>query len=997
MQLRRFILPLLIGGSLMTLLLACFSDALFRGGQFAYRDAAHYYYPLYERVQQEWNEGRWPLWAPEENGGVPLLGNPTAAVLYPGKILYALFPYAWGARLYVVAHTVLAFLAMLALMRWWGTSWIGATLSALSYAFAAPILFQYCNIIFLVGAAWIPLGFRAADRWLRCGRRLGLLELAVVLALQTLGGDPQSTYLTGVCAVGYAFSLTWLRTRSGPLRIRGWQVAALAAVLAIGWVTVVLALAVVLPNYRTRHTPPLPLAWMPWAPIAVLTVWAGVGGYLVLRWFRNRREALVVPMLAGLGGAGVLAGVLAAAQLVPVFEFTRQSGRAAGGGPHDIYPFSLEPLRLFELIWPNVYGTTFEGNRSWLALIPHLSQHAHVWIPSLYMGGLALVLAVGGLGFRNGSPWRGWLSVIAMLSLAASLGEFGSPIWWARWVPAAEAQLGPHDPVDVSGLRKDGMLRDGDGGIYWLLSTLLPGFRQFRYPSKLLTFTAFSMAGLAGLGWDSVMAGHTRRPLRVAKVLLGGSLAAFLFVVLQRTMVLRTFESWKAMQSATILGPFETGGAVWELIGALGAGVVTFGAALVLISRGARAPKWAGGIAIVLVTADLALANARYVFTVPQALMESTPEVIRLIEQAERDSPQPANQPYRIHRMPIWEPYIWREEASRDRVRDFVRWERKTIQPKYGIPYGVQYTLTMGVAELYDYEWFFGGFYRTVDAATAKRFNATPGQEFVVFPRRAFDLWNTRYFVIPAHPNGWKDEHRGFAAFLDDCDVIYPTEDQFRGPKGEERRRDWVVKEDLQILRNRLCYPRAWVVHTMKPIRTIVGMGRTEREGPMQEILFENDHLWYDSSLRVYDPKELAWIDNDHAEALKPFTAGGAPGSGEEVTVVKYESQRVELDAVLERPGLVVLADVFYPGWRLTIDGKPAPIYRANRMMRGAAVPAGRHRLVYTYAPGSVRIGGQLSLVGLASLLILGIGVRFRPVSSRLAARVVSSPDGASA
>ena len=73
---------------------------------------------------------------------MPLLGNPTAAVLYPLKVIFALFPYAWGARLYIVAHTALAFVAMLVLMRSWGTSWTGSGLGALAYAFGAPILFQ---------------------------------------------------------------------------------------------------------------------------------------------------------------------------------------------------------------------------------------------------------------------------------------------------------------------------------------------------------------------------------------------------------------------------------------------------------------------------------------------------------------------------------------------------------------------------------------------------------------------------------------------------------------------------------------------------------------------------------------------------------------------------------------------------------------------------------------------------------------------------------------
>src|SRR4051794_26969722 len=108
-------IPIYATALLVALLLACFHPVLLHDEQFAYRDAGQYYYPLYLRVQQEWDAGRWPLWEPEENGGTPLLGNPTAAVLYPGKVIYAWLPYAWGARLYVVAHIVLACAGMGAL------------------------------------------------------------------------------------------------------------------------------------------------------------------------------------------------------------------------------------------------------------------------------------------------------------------------------------------------------------------------------------------------------------------------------------------------------------------------------------------------------------------------------------------------------------------------------------------------------------------------------------------------------------------------------------------------------------------------------------------------------------------------------------------------------------------------------------------------------------------------------------------------------------------
>src|SRR4051794_28806061 len=107
---RRAALPLVAAGCALALLLVCYRAVLFGDGQFAYRDAAHFYYPLYLRVQQEWQAGRWPLWDPWQNGGQPLLGNPVAAVLYPGKLIYAALPYPWAVRAYVIAHTALAFL-----------------------------------------------------------------------------------------------------------------------------------------------------------------------------------------------------------------------------------------------------------------------------------------------------------------------------------------------------------------------------------------------------------------------------------------------------------------------------------------------------------------------------------------------------------------------------------------------------------------------------------------------------------------------------------------------------------------------------------------------------------------------------------------------------------------------------------------------------------------------------------------------------------------------
>jgi hypothetical protein len=985
---------LLILGCLTALIVVCFGDALIRGGQFGYRDAGHFYYPLYQRVQMEWDAHRWPLWEPEENSGMPLLGNPTAAVLYPGKVLYAVLPYPWAARVYIIAHTILAFVAMLLAMRGWGVSGTGSAISALTYAFGAPVLFQYCNIIYLVGAAWLPLGFLAIRRWLESRSAWSLLGLAVVLAMQTLGGDPQASYLLGLCGGAYAAGLAWSRRRG--VTARGheasengrhiapsnpwWMIPALAAALA-AWVAVTLAFAAWLPRIRPAGYPPPALPWMAHVPTVVLVAWGLVGLGFVWRWRRLGWRSPLGVMLLGLAGSAILAGTLSAAQLLPVFEFTQQTVRAAGDGPHDIYPFSIEPFRLAEILWPSVFGTSFGRNAYWIDSMRLPGVRPKIWVPSLYVGSLGLVLAVSVLAFRRGPAPRVWLSWIVLAGLVGSLGQYTSPIWVARLLAETARidvpDIGALDTNDVTPIRLDRYLRDGDGGIYWWMTTLLPGFKQFRFPAKLFTFTAFGLAALAGMGWDDLPSRRKRGTLALAVVLLAGTAALLVGVVIGREPILTRFG---ASTAGSAFGPLDVRAGYAELVRSLVHGLAMFALTIGLLLLSRRRPATAGLLAVALVALDLAVANSRYVSTVPQSLMETRPEVARLIEEAERKNPSPG--PYRVHRMPQWNPLNWHSEDSDDRISDFVTWERRTIQPKYGITLGVEYTHTMGVAELYDYEWFFGGFPYAVRGETARSLGVEPGKKVVYFPRRAFDMWNTRYFILPEYPNGWADEFRGYAAFLHETEPIYPLPQAAPTPEQRDAIRKRIETEDFQIRRNRQQYPRAWVVHAARGLPKLEGLRRAERSGPMQEILYADDPIWHDPKQTALDPHLLAWIDRDDLIRVRPYLSGGPPRATESVTVFYPSPRQAVLDVTLDQPGIVVLADVYYPGWKLTIDDQPAPIIPVNRMMRGAAVESGPHHLVYTYDPWSFRLGVIITLAGSALWLLLAIFCAFRTIRS---------------
>jgi len=69
--------------------------------------------------------------------------------------------------------------------------------------------------------------------------------------------------------------------------------------------------------------------------------------------------------------------------------------------------------------------------------------------------------------------------------------------------------------------------------------------------------------------------------------------------------------------------------------------------------------------------------------------------------------------------------------------------------------------------------------------------------------------------------------------------------------------------------------------------------------------------------------------------------------------------------------GILVLADLSYPGWTASVDGHPAPILAADGYLRAVALSPGAHRVEFRYRPVSFSAGAALSLLALAALAVL--------------------------
>ena len=200
------------------------------------------------------------------------------------------------------------------------------------------------------------------------------------------------------------------------------------------------------------------------------------------------------PQVVALFGALALAGLLGAVQILPSLEAVGDSVMAQQTAASAL-TWSTHPVRWLEL----AFGAFFTGEPS-TPMARDVSRQLldtdqdQLWADSLFLGLPAVVLAVAGAArYRKRAGLRWLLGALALVAVLA---------------------MGKH------------------AGLYRLVRELLPLFKSFRYPEKLVPFVMLALSGLAAVGLSSLeQEGPARR--RVAAglgslglVVAGGALAS---------------------------------------------------------------------------------------------------------------------------------------------------------------------------------------------------------------------------------------------------------------------------------------------------------------------------------------------------------------------------------------------------------------------------------------------------------------------------------------
>lgn len=123
-----------------------------------------------------------------------------------------------------------------------------------------------------------------------------------------------------------------------------------------------------------------------------------------------------------------------------------------------------------------------------------------------------------------------------------------------------------------------------------------------------------------------------------------------------------------------------------------------------------------------------------------------------------------------------------------------------------------------------------------------------------------------------------------------------------------------------------------------------------------------------------YDPRGSVLL-----EPGAPATALGPPGGS--VRITRYGLNSVDMEAQTPGPAWLRFTDLYFPDWRVKIDGRPERLYRADFEFRAVLLPAGRHRVEWSYESRALRLGLILTGVALVCIAVLFVAGRRRRVS----------------
>ena len=861
-------------------------------------DVFAYFYPYRDFVSDAWQAGHVPLWNPYLFMGAPLLANSQAGALYPLH-----WPLMWLSAPKQIAWSIVLHI------------WLAG---AGTYLFvrSSRVLRGRATAAFVAATVFALGGFLGAqvEHVNQLNASVWLPWLLLCLEGSMSGGRRRwLALLAGALVVAMTFLAG--HTQAAYIVFAGAAVYA----LFMGWNRSA-------GDQGVRHLPSLPRR--PWAK--------GLKGNV---WAQGLRP------LGVLIGMGLIGALMSAGQLLPTLELSGLSVRSRGLPYEEAASFSLKPGLIFK------------------AFLPPLAWPAPLSEFVAYVGLVGLALAALG-------AW----TVLKRRGPERSIGQDSAPF----------ANLGR--AALVLALLGVALAFGAYNPVYYLLYKAVPGFDLFRAPARWLLLYSFGAALLAGIGAE-VLSRHKRRTWAVV-LLLGIEL----FLSGQRLAYNRptTPAAYDSMRSAPAHLLASTSTAPFRFLSLSDIGYDPGDLKDLQAMYRSYLPDQA--------VYDLVVASK-----MKEVLAFDLPLGYRLFSVDGYDGGLlPTARFVSLERLFLPREQIWSDGRLRQQLHTIPSARllsllnvRYVITDKLqdawvdDVYYDLEHTVELGKIALTDLPDTAATHLGVVSylTGTTDLVDGTPVAQIVLTSTQGTVLTTTLragehtaeglYSAQPvAHRQArlahqWRDNAQG-NDYLAVLDLLAPTAGS---PAGQAVRPERIAIRSLLPQAG----PARVALRGLTLIDARTSTSRSISVDPAYRAVHSGDVKIYENLAvqpRAFVVYNARVIPDDEAalttlrdpgfdpagqvilEAGQPLSGEGGPAA---VDLVRYEPERVELRASLGAAGYLVLADAFYPGWTVEVDGQPAPIQQADLYFRAVQLDAGSHQVTFQFRPATVRVGLRLA------------------------------------
>ena len=140
---------------------------------------------------------------------------------------------------------------------------------------------------------------------------------------------------------------------------------------------------------------------------------------------------------------------------------------------------------------------------------------------------------------------------------------------------------------------------------------------------------------------------------------------------------------------------------------------------------------------------------------------------------------------------------------------------------------------------------------------------------------------------------------------------------------------------------------------------------------PSAEVIKGEEKVFTKLKDLEFNPTTSVILEEDPRELPPAFFGALDEFQARNPVVIKSMSDtEVVIESAITSHGFLVLSDLYYPGWKATVDGKEVKIFRANYLVRALELDPGTHIIRFFYDPLSFKLGATVSAATLVIILI---------------------------